>query len=101
MTGLVSRALDAATAAERGDDDLAFGEHEAPDVPEELCHQIDRQDDRDAPPVDRCRHCGRVGSIGSINPFERCRARELPTAVESRAKAIEKDDAQTALGGQA
>ena len=66
-------------------------------VPEELRHVVERVDDHDGPPFDKCSECGESGSIGSVNPFGSCPARELPSAVEVRAEAAEADNSQASL----
>ena len=66
-------------------------------VPEELRHVVERVDDHDGPPFDKCSECGESGSIGSVNPFGECPARELPLAVEVRAETAEADDSQASL----
>jgi len=66
-------------------------------APEELRHRPERVEPEDAPPFDRCPHCGEAGRIGSINPYEECPARELPSAIEERAERAEADDGQTPL----
>ena len=63
-------------------------------VPEGLRHSVERIDDHDGPPFDRCAHCGRAGPVGSINPFARCPSRELPSDVEARADRARDDDGQ-------
>ena len=45
-------------------------------VPEELRHSVERVDSHDGPPFDKCSECGESGSIGSVNPFAECPARE-------------------------
>ena len=47
-------------------------------VPEGLRHVVERIDDHDRPPFDKCSECGESGSIGSVNPFGSCPARSLP-----------------------
>jgi hypothetical protein len=68
-------------------------------APEGVRHRPERVEDHDGPPFDRCRHCERAGRIGSINPYEECPARELPSEVEVRAETAEADDSQTPLSG--
>ena len=68
-------------------------------VPEELCHVVERVDDHDRPPFDRCAECGRTGPPAAISPFAECPAREFPSAVEVRAEAAEADDSQASLTG--
>ena len=68
-------------------------------VPEELRHVVERVDDHDGPPFDRCAECGRTGPAAAISPFAECPARELPSAVEVRAEAAEADDSQASLTG--
>jgi hypothetical protein len=45
-------------------------------VPEGLRHSVERIDYHDGQPFERCAHCGSAGSIGSINPFAECPARD-------------------------
>ena len=66
-------------------------------VSEELRHVVERVDDHDGPPFDKCSECGESGPIGSVNPFGECPARELPSAVEVRAETAEADDSQASL----
>jgi hypothetical protein len=66
-------------------------------VPEGLRHSVNRIDDHDGPPFDKCSECGESGSIGSINPFAECPARSLPSDIEARADSADADDAQASL----
>jgi hypothetical protein len=66
-------------------------------APEELRHRPERIEPDDGPPFDRCPHCERAGSVGSINPFAECPGRERPSDVEERAERAQADDGQTAL----
>jgi hypothetical protein len=66
-------------------------------VPEAVRHVVERIDDHDGPPFERCAHCERAGSIRSINPFAECPARELPSRVEQRADRADADDEQEVL----
>ena len=66
-------------------------------VPEGLRHSVERIDDHDGPPFDKCSECGESGSIGSVNPFAECPSRELPSDVEQRADRADADDAQEVL----
>jgi hypothetical protein len=66
-------------------------------VPEALRHSVERIDDHDGPPFERCEHCERAGSIRSINPFARCPGRSLPSDVEQRAERADADDEQEVL----
>jgi hypothetical protein len=66
-------------------------------APEGLRHSVERVDDHDGPPFDKCSECGESGSIGSINPFASCPSRELPTDVEQRAERADADDGQRPL----
>ena len=68
-------------------------------VPEVHRHVVERIDDHDGPPFDKCSECGESGSIGSVNPFGSCPARSLPSAIEVRAEAAEADDSQASLTG--
>lgn len=71
---------------------------DAPDpVPEDLRHEVERVDDHDGPPFDRCAECGEAGPIGDVNPFDRCPAKQAPTPVEERAERADADDEQEAL----
>ena len=66
-------------------------------VPEALRHSVERIDDHDEPPFDKCSECGESGSIGSVNPFARCPARSLPSDVEQRADRADANDEQEVL----
>jgi hypothetical protein len=66
------RSRNVATPAERGHDLRSEG---SDPVPKDRRHDIERVTDHDAPPRDRCVHCGASGSIGSINPYAECPAR--------------------------
>ena len=66
-------------------------------VPEAVRHDVERVDDHDSLPFDRCSYCGSAGSIGSINPFAECPARSLPSDVEQRADRADADDEQEVL----
>jgi len=66
-------------------------------VPEELRHDVVWVDDHDGAPFDRCLCCSQTGRVGSINPFERCPAREPPTDVEQRVDGARDDDGQLSL----
>ena len=68
-------------------------------VPEGLRHVVERIDDHDGPPFDKCSECGESGSIGSVNPFGSCPARSLPSAIEARAETATEDKAQASLTG--
>ena len=68
-------------------------------VPEGLRHSVERTDDHDGPPFDKCSKCGESGSIGSVNPFGSCPARSLPSAIEARAETATEDKAQASLTG--
>jgi hypothetical protein len=63
------RSRDVATPAERGHDLRSEG---SDPVPKDRRHDIERVTDHDAPPRDRCVHCGASGSIGSVNPYAEC-----------------------------
>jgi hypothetical protein len=66
-------------------------------APEGLRHSVERVDDHDGPPFDRCSYCGEAGQVGGVNPFAECPARERPTDVEARAERADADDEQEAL----
>ena len=90
--GLVSRAPAHATAAERGD--YRFDEDPEPVIPDELQHSVAIREPSDGPAFSQCRHCKLSRSIGSINPFERCPARERSSPIDARADAAEADEYQ-------
>ena len=66
-------------------------------VPEAVRHVVERVDEHDGPPFDRCAECGRTGPEAAINPLARCPAREPPRAVEQRADGARDDDGQLSL----
>jgi len=96
MNGLVSRSGRDALPEEKGAGLQRDRVNPAPRVPR---HSVERVDSHDGPPFARCPHCGRAGPVGSINPFARCPARELPSDVEARAESADADDAQADLAG--
>ena len=68
-------------------------------APEAVRHVVDRADEHDGPPFDRCRFCGAAGRVGSINPFAECPAGEFPSAIEACAETATEDKAQASLTG--
>ena len=70
-------------------------------APEAVRHVVetidDSHDDHEGPPFDRCIHCGHASGQGGVNPFERCPAREHPSAIEVRAEAAKADEGQAVL----
>lgn len=71
---MVGRSRDIATPAELGHDGRP--DRDAVDVPpKDRRHDLETLTDHDGPPVERCRHCGRVSYLGAIDPFAECPGR--------------------------
>jgi hypothetical protein len=69
---MIGRSRDCATPAERGHDGRPDSLDAAEVPPVERRHELETVDDHDGPPVERCRHCERVGRLGAIDPFGAC-----------------------------
>jgi len=72
---MVGRSRDVATPAELGQDCPPDPLDAADVVPKDVRHDLETLTDHDGPPVERCRHCERVGHYGAIDPFGECPAR--------------------------
>jgi hypothetical protein len=69
---LSGRSQNTATPAERGEDYRPDPVDASGTPPKDVRHDLETLTDHDGPPVERCRHCQRAASLGTIDPFAPC-----------------------------